>query len=271
MPRAGWLILISGVVLGLAACSGLSLPATAPPTLPLPTSTDTATIVWFPPTDTPTVFPTGTPGPTQEPLAGIGSLIFSDSFDQPALWDTAASSSAKAAVDLNSLVLSLSGPGPTQILSLRSEPILGDFYAEATASLQLCIGGDRYGFLFRASPGGNYYRLALNCNGQMRLERVRSNQSEPLQDWLSSGDVPTGAPAQVKFGVWAVGGNLRFFLNDRFQFSTHDPVLPSGTLGFFVYANGLTPVNVNFSNLSVYSVSALALTQTAVPGETPSP
>jgi hypothetical protein len=105
----------------------------------------------------------------------------------------------------------------------------------------------------------------------MRLERVRSNQAEPLGDWLSSGDIPTGAPADVKFGIWAVGGNLRFFLNDRFQFSAKDPLLSSGTLGFFIKANGLTPVTVDFLNLSVYSVSAVALTQTAVPLETPSP
>jgi len=272
MSRASWLILISSVMLGMTSCSGLGPLPTATPTLPwLPSPTETATIVWFPPTNTPTAFPTGTSGPTEAPLAGISSLIFTDPFDQPELWNMASTSSARAAVELNRLVLSLSGPGPTQILSLRSEPVLGDFYAEATASLQLCLGADRYGFLFRASPGGNYYRLALNCNGQMRLERVRSEQPEPLQDWISSGDIPTGAPAEVKLGIWAVGSLLRFFLNDRFQFSVRDPVLSSGTLGFFVYANGSTPVVVDFSALSVYSVSAVSLTQTAVPQETPSP
>lgn len=271
MSRAGWLILISGVVLGMTACSGLVPPATDTPTPPLPSPTKTATIVWFPPTNTPTVFPTDTFGPTQEPPAGIGSLIFTDSFNQPALWNPASSGLAGADVQSNRLVLSLSGPGPVTIYRLRSEPVLGDFYAEATASPQLCIGGDRYGFLFRASPGENYYRLALNCNGQMRLERIRSGLSEPLQDWLSSGDIPNGAPAEVKFGVWAVGDVLRFFLNDRFQFSARDPILSSGTLGFFIYSNGPTPVSVDFSNLTVYSVSAVSLTQTAVPGETPSP
>ncbi|MGD0611210.1 MAG: hypothetical protein ABSB41_06805 [Anaerolineales bacterium] len=262
---------MSAVVLGMTACSGLILPATDTPTPPLPSPTETATIIWFPPTITPTVFPTNTFGPTQEPPTGIGSLIFTDAFDQPALWNTAISASASAVEESNRLILSLSGPGPSQILSLRSEPVLGNFYAEATASLQLCLAADSYGVLFRASPGGNYYRLVLNCKGQMRLERVRSNQAEPLGDWLSSGDIPTGAPADVKFGIWAVGGNLRFFLNDRFQFSAKDPLLSSGTLGFFIKANGLTPVTVDFLNLSVYSVSAVALTQTAVPLETPSP
>jgi hypothetical protein len=174
-------------------------------------------------------------------------------------------------VESNRLVLSLSGPGPVQLLSLRSQPVVGDFYAEATASLQLCLGGDRYGFVFRASPGGNYYRLALNCNGQERLERVLSENPEVLQDWIPSGDVPTGAPAEVKFGIWAAGGLLRFFLNDRFQFSARDPTLSSGTLGFFIYANGPTPVSVDFSNLSVYSVSTASLTQTAVSSGTSAP
>jgi hypothetical protein len=271
MSKPGWVFLIGGVVLGLAACSGLTLPATDTPTSPTPPQTPTATTVWFPPTITPTAFPSNTAGPTPEPPGGIGGLIFSDSFDQPSAWSTAFSSTAHAAVELNRLVLSLSGPGPVQILSLRSEPVVSNFYAEATASLQLCIGGDRYGFLFRATPGGNYYRLALNCNGQMRLERVLSENPEVLQDWLASGDIPTGAPAEVKFGVWAAGGQLRFFLNDRYQFSAHDPTLSSGTLGFFVYANGPTPVSVDFSNLSVYSVSTTSLTQTAFPAGTSSP
>jgi hypothetical protein len=105
----------------------------------------------------------------------------------------------------------------------------------------------------------------------MRLERVLSENPEVLQDWIPSGDVPTGAPGEVKFGVWAAGGLLRFFLNDRYQFSARDPTLASGTLGFYIYANGPTPVSVDFSNLSVFSVSTAALTQTAVASGTPSP
>ena len=141
-------------------------------------------------------------------------------------------------VTRNRLVLSITEPGPLSIASLRSQPAVGDFYAEATADISLCSGKDQYGMLFRASGSGDYYRFVLNCNGQVRLERVRGGVAYPLLDWFSSNDAPLGAPAQVKLGVWAVGREMRLFLNDHYQFSVVDPVFSTGTIGFFIYANG---------------------------------
>jgi hypothetical protein len=201
----------------------------------------------------------------------VGSLIFSDSFDQPALWNTANSESASAAVTRNQLVLTISGPGPLSITSLRSQPETGDFYAEAMVDISLCSGKDQYGMLFRASGSANYYRFAINCSGQMRLERLRAGETYPLNDWLSSGDAPFGAPALVKIGVWAVGREMRVFLNDHYQVSVLDPVFSSGTIGFFVFASGQNPVTISFSNLSVYSVFYVPPTPTPVPSWTPIP
>ena len=56
---------------------------------------------------------------------------------------------------------------------------------------------------------------------------MRGGVAYPLLDWLSSNDAPIGAPAQVKLGVWAVGREMRFFLNDHYQFSVLDPVFSS--------------------------------------------
>jgi len=104
--------------------------------------------------------------PTQDARPGTGDLLFSDSFDQPAIWNTASSAQASALLSNNRLVLSINEPGPLYITSLRSQPVAGNFYAEATAILSLCSGNDQYGMLFRAGGSVDYYRFVLNCNGR---------------------------------------------------------------------------------------------------------
>jgi hypothetical protein len=254
----------------LAACTNPASTPTGTPTL-FSTETPTPTIVWFPPTNTPTFFPSPTPSPTQEFHPGVGNLIFSDSFDQPDVWNTSSSEQASAKLARNQLVLSINEPGPLSITSLRSQPEVGDFYAEAQVVINLCSGQDQYGMILRAAPGGNYYRFTINCNGQERLEVVRNGETYPLTDWLSSGDVSMGAPAQVKVGVWAAGREIRLFLNDHYQFSLIDPVFSSGTIGFYIYASGQTPITISFSNLAVYSVFYISPTSTAAPPQTPAP
>jgi hypothetical protein len=255
----------------LTACSSLSpQPTSAPSSIPnTPTSTDT--IDWFPATDTPTLFSTPTLPPTPDQRPGLGDLIFTDNFDQPSLWSTSTSDSASASVTRTQLLLSISGQGPLTIFSLRSQPVLADFYAEATATLSLCEDKDQFGMLFRASPGGNYYRFAVSCDGQTRLERTVSDSLVPLNAWLYSGDAPIAAPAVVNLGVWAAGSEMRFFLNGHLQFAYNDPSLHNGTLGFFVYVNGAAPITAAFTNLSVYSVAYVSLVPSLTPTRTPIP
>jgi hypothetical protein len=256
--------------LWLAGCAG----PTATPTL-VPTTaasaTPTATVIWFPATATPTATAPQPATPTADTRPGVGDLIFSDSFDDPAFWNTAGSDDASAILTNNRLVLSITQPGPLAIASLRSQPSASDFYAEATANISLCSGTDQYGMLFRASGSGDYYRFVLNCNGQERVERVRGGVTYPLLNWLASNNVPRGAPAQITLGVWMVGREIRLFVNGTYQFSMTDPVFFAGTFGFFAYANGKSPVTISFSGLSVYSVAYILPTPSPVPSWTPLP
>jgi hypothetical protein len=255
----------------LTACVGLSPASTPTPMAVANTGTPTPTIIWFPPTNTATFFPTGTVLPTPEQHPGITGLLFTDTFDQPTLWNTPVSSSASAAVKLNRLVLSITANGPLPLLSLRSQPVVGDFYAEATATISLCAGKDQFGMIFRAASAGDYYAFRVSCDGTVSLARVTSGSTLPLLDWLSTGDAPIGAPAEVKLGVWAVGREMRFFLNDQFQFSFRDPVLKSGALGFFVRVERTAPITASFSDLSVYSVLYTSPTPSPNPSRTPIP
>jgi hypothetical protein len=258
----------------LTACSGLFLDSSeeTPTSSAIPvTLVPTATIVWFPPTNTPTIFPTLTILPTPDLRPGMGDLLLNDSFDQPELWNTSTGSQASATVTGDKLLLSISGQGPLSISSLRAQLLLGDFYAEVNVTLSLCGDQDQFGVIYRAAPGDNFYRFVVRCNGQVRMERSLSGSRQPLHDWLSSGDAPSAAPAQIKLGMWVAGNEMRFFLNDNYQFTVRDPILHQGTLGFFVYANGSTPITASFSDLSVYSVTYVSPTPSLTPSRTPIP
>jgi hypothetical protein len=129
---------------------------------------------------------------------------------------------------------------------MRRELPLSDFYAEITARPSLCRGEDNYGLVVRG-VGSSFYRFVLACNGQIRAERISGGTRQPLQEPVPSGDAP-GAPGEVRIGIWAVGSEMRLFLNGRYQFSVTEGTFPSGALGVFVRSTGETPVTVTFLN-----------------------
>lgn len=248
----------------LAACSPSGLAAvTATPRPPTPTPLQTPTTVWFPPTATPSPQPLRTQPPTPDMLTGLGTLIAIDDFTDPGEWDTAVSDEGSASVSRERLTLAVQPD--VYMLSLQRQMVLGNFYAELTARPSLCRGEDEYGFLVRASAA-TYYRFSLTCNGQqVHAERISVNERHILQEPVVSGDVPPGAPGEVRIGVWAAGSELRLFLNGRYQFSFVDRNISSGTVGVFARAAGDTAVTVTFSNLRVRSVEYYPPTKTPVP------
>lgn len=252
----------------LTAC----LPAPTPPPTPTATATATATIVWFPPTNTPTPLPRPPARPTFEPRPGVGDLLLEDSFDQPRVWLTSSTASTEILIARQRLTLSMdSGPAGRLLFSPRSEPLLRDFYAEIDATLSLCRGRDQYGLLVRLMSYQDYYRYAVNCQGETRLERVQGGAAIPLQNWQPSGDAPLGAPAQVRIGVWAAGPELRFFLDDHYQFTVRDPVFAQGALGVFILSSSGSPVTVSFSHLRIYPVTYSTPTPSPSPSSSPTP
>jgi len=246
----------------LTGCAGAAEPPALQQTAtntPLPSPT----IIWFPPTATPNPQTLATLAPTPEQKPGVGAAIFNDDFSSPMLWNTAVSDQATVDVSRNRLTIAAQ-PG-IYMLSMRQGVTLSNFYAEITARPSLCKGKDDYGMLVRAPNNVAYYRLALSCDGMARVERVSVGTRAPLQPPTLSGDVPSGAPGEVRIGIWAVGPEMRFFLNDRYQFSVNDRNYPSGALGVFARAAGDTPVTVIFSDLVVYDVSYTPPTKTPHP------
>jgi hypothetical protein len=256
-PRA-LVLLCLPAALSLAACAAATGPTAAidstatlaPATTQ--TAAPTATIVWFPPTPTASPITAATQVPTPEHKPGIGAIALTDDFSVDALWNTGVSNQGSAVLSASGLTLAV--PPGSYIYRLRNAITLGDFYAELTAHLGLCKGPDEYGLLVRASAAASY-RYSLTCDGTARLDRVRGSSREILHTAIPSGDVPIGAPGEVVLGVWAVGSDLRFFLNGHYQFSVNDRNYLSGTLGVFAHSAGTTPVTITFSGLVVYDVN----------------
>ena len=249
------LLLVGFSILLLSAC----LPASPPPpqptdTLPPPTETPTPTIVWFPPTPTFTPFPTPELLPTENMRPGIGELIYADDFDQANAWSLSATSTGSVALGVDELTIAI-GAVDTYLFSVRQDWLLTDFYLEITASPSLCRDMDEYGVLLRVSPAMDLYRFSLSCNGQVRLDRIYRGQASSPQPWMMSGAVPPGAPSTARLGVWAVGSELRFFVNDFYQFTVTDPLLTSGGVGVFARSTVDWPVTVNFSALRIFAVT----------------
>ena len=261
MRRIFILFLLFGFPL-LNACLPLNSTLATEPSLPSDTPPPTSTIDWFPASPTPTlkVLPTHTATP--EMNLGIGRELITDDFSDEKLWDTANSDLAGAIIKDHHLTLAVE-PG-VSIASLRREGTFGDFYAEITARISLCRADDNYGIIIR-STGDSFYRFIFSCNGLIHVERIKSSVRLLLSEPIASGDVPPGAPGEVRIGMWAVGSEMRLFLNGRYQFSVIEKTFPSGAFGVFTQSRGDTPVTVTFSDLKVYEVDYTAPTQTPAP------
>ncbi|MBC8504205.1 MAG: hypothetical protein ISR58_08325 [Anaerolineales bacterium] len=220
---------------------------------PSSTETPTPTVVWFPPTDTPTIMPTVLPSATPEMRPGLGGLLFSDDFDLPTDWTLLETESSSISVSNNELTAALSRE-KGYIYSVREGALFSNFYAEFTASPNLCNGLDEYGMLIRYQSPGNFYRYSLSCDGQVRLDRVVGGTASSPQPWMVTTSVPSAAPSTSRLGVWAVGNEMRFFVNDQHQFTITDKALPSGAMGVFVRSGGSNAVTISFSDLVVYGI-----------------
>ena len=101
----------------------------------------------------------------------------------------------------------------------------------------------------------------------IRLEWVRNERANLSHDWQASGQVPIGAPAVLRLGVWAYGDEMRFFIGDHLQFTARELTLHGGQFGVFARSEGVTALTVSFSELTVYGLGVVdpTITPTALP------
>ena len=227
----------------------------SPTTQPSPIATFTPTVVWFPPTPTRRPFPTSTPlPPTPDLRPGLGDILFQDDFSSVGAWALSTTAKGSVALGPNRLTIAISEP-KSYIFSLRSQPVFSNFYAEITASPNLCRGSDEYGLLIRAASNMDFYRFTVSCDGQTRLDRIYRGQASSPQPWMLGTMVPVGSPSSFRLAVWALDKEMRFFINDEYQFTVRDPLIASGALGVYARSAGDSAVTVNFSDLVVREIN----------------
>jgi hypothetical protein len=217
--------------------------------------TPTSTTVWFPPTQTPTPFPTPDFPPTPEMRPALGEAVLKEDFLNGDSWTLGRSGSSSVALGNNELTIAIA-PSTIRVYaySLRQEPILTNFYAEITASPSLCRGSDEYGLLVRYNSPADYYRFSLSCDGQARLDRVFQGTASSPQPWVASGSISRGAPSIMRLAVWASGREMRFFANEEHLFTVNDQLLPAGSLGVFARSSENEALTVNFSALEIWEI-----------------
>ncbi len=254
------------------ASTELSLPVSLSPAFE---NTPTATIIWFPATSTFTPFPTSEATATNLPFPGTGEQIFEDDFSKAEDWSSAGTESIGSnslIINRNRLTLAIN-QSPARLMSIntRADASFSDFYAEMTVSANRCSGDDTYGMLFRSAAENNTYRFMVNCKGMVSSDHFASGSISLLQKWVPSGDAPPAAPGLIKMAVWAAGAEMRFYLNNHFQFAVLNNYIRRGSVG--VFANSLSPdgMNISFSDLKVKSVDYVSPTPTITPTKTHPP
>ena len=241
-----------------AGCDILLPPAPLEPTAtPTQTLTPTPTTDWFPATPTPTFIPepTITPQPTLAGWpAGVTELRVADDFTDQTLWNTPSSTSGNVAYGNESLTLAVAQEGAS-LFSLSKHIVSSNFYLELTTETTLCQVEDQYGLVFWRQAEGDYYRLLLNCAGQVRLEVIQGGVLVVVHDWEGSTRIQPGAPATNRIGLYASGGVFQLYVNDTFQFEEKVAQGRSGELGFFARTVDSSVMTVRISDLEIYRVS----------------
>lgn len=244
------------VIILLLVLPGCYLPPSEliPSLTPTLTTTLTPTTVWFPATATPTPLPTlvRTPTPDLRPL--VGDLILQNGFALDEAWYQLVGSIGNISFSTRHVNLAINEP-PGLIYAFRETPILGDFYAEVTAEVNFCQGNDEYGLMVRVEGTRfNHFRFAFECDGEVKVTQIRGNSAAILEQPVQDPAIPTGFPGEVRLSVWAMGEEIRFFVNDRYFFSIEDRVLGEGSLGVYLRAREDAPMSVTFSELKIWEL-----------------
>lgn len=238
------------LLLNTACIVNVALPAPTATATPAPT--ETPTIVWFPPTHTPSPIPTAALTPTQDLRPGIGSLLLKEDFEDGTDWSVVADPNATVSVSSGSINLSLRSTND-YLLTTRTSPVFTDFYVEITANPSICRGDDEYGLIVRDN-NGDHYRLSLTCDGRASVQRFFGDSLTRQTEWFTNRTIPDLAPSNSRLAVWADGSQIRFFINDLYLFSVTDTQIFKGTVGVFVHTSGEGDVSVSFSDLQVFAL-----------------
>ena len=236
----------------LVACATQTNTAELTPSLEVSlTSLPSATIEWFPATET-KPSPSEIPGPV---IASIeptqrGDLIFMDDFSDKSLWQTQKGTEANISYETNALSVAISGD-QIEALSLSQHTLPESFHLEFTIETALCSDDDQYGIIFWRNSASGTYRFWANWQGDIMVSSILQGGSTRSVNWQSARKLAPSAPSRNVFGIQAHAGELNFYVNDTYQFSLKTRPDLQGALGVIARSAGSTALTVRFSELKV--------------------
>ena len=212
----------------------------------------TATIDWFPVTATPIIQATPTSIQATPTSVISGNLILEDQFNQTSFWNTATTDLASSSIENNKLILSVNQPA--QITSMRNQPSLDNFRMDIQLTAKICGTGGSYGIIFRSANLNNLYKLVINCDKTIEIQRILNGNINHIMEPIYNPVIPTNLSEKAQISIIADGTNLDVYINHLKMISISDKYHTYGTIGFFAQATGDQPMTANFSNLQIYSV-----------------
>ncbi len=237
----------------MAACQKEVAP-TALPETPLPTATPipSATIDWFPRTPTPLREVSPTPLATEPTKVTVSEedLIALDDFSDETMWQTESSPAGTIAYAKNMLTLAVAG-NKQSLTSLSTHKLPADFYLEISLDTLMCSAGDQYGLILWNNSQSGTFRLWLNCDGRIKLERVLPEGISQLVNWQTGRKLQPGSPANHRIAISAKDGLLEVYVAGTLQFSYELHANPEGILGVIAQTAGELPMTIRVSDLQI--------------------
>lgn len=224
-------------------------PTSLPPTdTPLPS----ATIDWFPRTPTPLREPSPTPVLTETARVPVAEqdLIARDDFSDENLWQTEISPAGTIAYGENMLTLAVAG-NKQSLSSLSKHQLPSEFNLEINLDTLMCSAGDQYGLILWNNSQAGTFRLWLDCDGRIKLDRVLPTGVSQLVKWQTGRRLQPGSPANHRLVISAKDGMLEVYVAETLQFAYELHASPEGVLGVIAQTGGKLPMTIRVSDLQV--------------------
>lgn len=243
------------------APTSTAAPVSTPTEAPLPATPTLAAIATATPTPDPTATPTANLPPTPDPNQGVGEVVFEENFTGVSGWNWSYTEANVVNFTRGNgqLDATMFSSNAFWRISIGPEQQLGDQQTRVTVRANLCAANDEAGLLVRGSltPNSRFngYLFKINCSGRARIEKLTNSEPAVLLDWTASPNIATGAPAENTLLVWAVKGELRFYVNDRFVGAVNDTSYAEGILGLYLRDRTQGGLSVSYTNLVVREIT----------------
>ena len=207
----------------------------------------------FAATPTPVTLPTSTlqPTPTLEPAPTPNPVLFEDS-------EFIDSCNIESTTDVERFVensqFNMRVVTPLYVAWTEcTKTEYADFVMEVDAAQVSGPNNNTYGIIFRYGlDADEFYAFLISGDGfyVFTVDGAKREEPEFLVDWTESSAIKQGAQIN-RLKVVAVGGNMKYYVNDELLGEVQDVRFTTGTVGFFAGTLEEGGVQVSFDNLKI--------------------